>query len=82
MGGRAEPVTSQDSLAAEVLLSLCPSGFREMGSDVGDGVVESAATVPVEAPVQDTSVEAVEPPPPASDEQVSLQDCTWVVCLA
>ena len=77
MSGRTEPVTSQDSLAAEVLLSLCPSGFRETGNDVGDGVVESAAPLPVEKAVQSAGglplEEPVEPVEPIPDEQVTLQ---------
>lgn len=61
----------QDSLAAEVLLSLCPSGFREIGSDVGDGVVESAAPLPADSSVQDMACDsATEPVPSAPDEQV------------
>ncbi len=77
MSGRTEPVTSQDSLAAEVLLSLCPSGFRETGNDVGDGVVESAAPLPVEEPVQSAGANSIdqpmEPVEPIPDEQVRLQ---------
>lgn len=77
MSGRTEPVTSQDSLAAEVLLSLCPSGFRETGNDVGDGVVESAAPLPVEEPVQSAGAlpvdQPTEPVEPIPDEQVTLQ---------
>ena len=77
MSGRTEPVTSQDSLAAEVLLSLCPSGFRETGNDVGDGVVESAAPLPVEEPVQSAGSlpiqQPMEPVESTPDEQVTLQ---------
>ncbi|KAL0049880.1 hypothetical protein WJX82_011620 [Trebouxia sp. C0006] len=76
MSGRTEPVTSQDSLAAEVLLSLCPSGFRETGNDVGDGVVESAAPLPVEKAVQSAGAlpidQPMEPVEPIPDEQKEL----------
>ena len=93
MSGRTEPVTSQDSLAAEVLLSLCPSGFRETGNDVGDGVVESAAPLPVEEPVQSAGSlpmqQPVEPVESTPDEQVTLQRhhfvhatfCCWGLLL-
>ena len=77
MSGRTQPVTSQDSLAAEVLLSLCPSGFRETGNDVGDGVVESAAPLPVEEPLQSAGAlpidQPMEPVELIPDEQVTLQ---------
>ena len=71
MSARTEPVTSQDSLAAEVLLSLCPSGFREMASDVGDGVVDSAALSPEAAPDQPLAHACVEPEERIPDEQAS-----------
>ena len=89
IGGRTDPPTSQDSLAAEVLLSLCPSGFRDMGSDVGEGVVESAVPVPVEAPEQDLQLSSVAEPMQSVDEQVGLPEplliqsalscvCCWI----
>ena len=59
--GRAEPLTSQDSLAAEVLLSLCPSGYREHSSDVGDGAVDSAAPMAEESESEQRQTETVEP---------------------
>ncbi|KAL3157100.1 hypothetical protein ABBQ38_001346 [Trebouxia sp. C0009 RCD-2024] len=65
--GRAEPVTSQDSLAAEVLLSLCPSGYREIGCDMGDGAVESAAPERMEA--EQEQAEGQLTVPAAEDEQ-------------
>ena len=68
--GRAEPVTSQDSLAAEVLLSLCPSGYREIVCDVGDGAVESAAPAHVESPVEQKQTEGQVAAPAADEEQV------------
>ena len=71
--GKAEPVTSQDSLAAEVLLSLCPSGYRQFGADVGDGAVESAAPSPAETDMEQKQVETVEPI--AQAEQVLLKAC-------
>ena len=43
-------LTTQDSLAAEALLSLCPSGAREMVSDAG--VVESAPASSADAALQ------------------------------
>lgn len=70
--GRAEPVTSQDSLAAEVLLSLCPSGYREIGCNVGDGAVESAAPAGEESLVEQMDTE-VQPIAPIADEQQVLQ---------
>ncbi|KAL0034314.1 hypothetical protein WJX77_008756 [Trebouxia sp. C0004] len=76
MSGRTEAVTSQDSLAAEVLLSLCPSGFRETGNDVADGVVESAAPLPVEEPLHSAGSlpmqQPLEPAEPTPDEQKGL----------
>ena len=66
--GRAEPVTSQDSLAAEVLLSLCPSGYREIGCDVGDGAVESAA--PAHMEMDQEQAEGPPTAPAAEYEQV------------
>lgn len=73
--GRAEPVTSQDSLAAEVLLSLCPSGYREIGCDMGDGAVESAAPERMEA--EQEQAEGQLTVPAAEDEQV-LEAVTYV----
>ena len=72
--GKAEPVTSQDSLAAEVLLSLCPSGYRQFGADVGDGAVESAAPLPAGNDMEQKQVENVEPV--SQPEQVMLKACT------
>ena len=68
--GRAEPVTSQDSLAAEVLLSLCPSGYREIGCDVGDGAVESAAPARIEGIIEQKQTEEQAVAPAAHEEQV------------
>ncbi|KAL0032345.1 hypothetical protein WJX79_006173 [Trebouxia sp. C0005] len=74
MSGRTEPVTSQDSLAAEVLLSLCPSGFRETGNDVGDDVVESAAPLPVEKPVQSAGSLPIDQPMEPVDSRPDEQE--------
>lgn len=78
-GGRAEPVTSQDSLAAEVLLSLCPSGYREIGCDVGDGAVESAAPSREESPLEQKPCEE-QLVAPAAEEQVLHAAVTSTPC--
>lgn len=54
-------LTTQDSLAAEALLSLCPSAPRDMASDAGivesvpassaDAAMYTAASGPVSSPV-------------------------------
>lgn len=78
--GRAEPVTSQDSLAAEVLLSLCPSGYREIGCDVGDGAVESAAPVRMESLMEQKQTEEQAVAPAADKEQVLQGSDVCSVC--
>ena len=80
--GRAEPVTSQDSLAAEVLLSLCPSGYREIGCDVADGAVESAAPAPVESPVEMMQIEEQSVMPAAHEEQVLQASHICTACFS
>ena len=78
--GMAQPVTSQDSLAAEVLLSLCPSGYREIGCDVGDGAVESAAPARMESPVELKQTEEQVVAPAADEEQVLQSSDICSIC--